>query len=238
MELLRELNVALFRLINDAHGAVLDGFFGLISGLGDGLVIALLCSIIMLFRLRLGMAALVAFIVSGLAAQVLKRLFDMPRPPAVLEHVHLLGTKLSAHSFPSGHATSDGVMVLAGFLLWRVRDWRAWTLALLFLLAAVGRVYGGVHFPFDVLAGLLLGMGCMAAFWRLSAGWPVDAWMRSPWSWKLPGLLLAIEAGVLGLGYRIQPSTAQPLSWMLAVAALLVLMQVWKRRFAGREAGD
>lgn len=238
MEYLRDLNVGLFRWINDAHNPVLDGFFGLVSGLGDGLVIALLCSMIMLFRLRLGMAALLAFIVSGLAAQVLKRLFDLPRPPAVLDHVHVLGAALQSHSFPSGHATSDGVMVLASFLLWSVRDWKSWLVGGLFLLAAIGRVYGGVHFPLDVMAGLLLGMGCTWVCWRASASWPVSRWQASPWSWKLTGLLVLIASGVLGLGYRIQPATAQPLSWMLAVAALLVLMQVWKRRFAGREAGD
>jgi len=102
------LNIALFRLINDAHNPVLDGFFGIVSGFGDGLVIALLCALIMLFRLRLGLAAMLAFITSGLLAQFLKRLFDMPRPPALLENVHVLGAPLTSHSFPSGHSASDG----------------------------------------------------------------------------------------------------------------------------------
>jgi len=228
--LFSDLNHSLFRLVNDSHNALLDGLFGIISGLGDGLVIALLCALLMLFRLRLGLAALLAFILSGLAAQLLKRVFDMPRPPAILEHVHVLGAALQSHSFPSGHSTSDGVMVLAAFLLWSVRDWRSWLVGGLFLLAATGRIYGGVHFPVDVLAGLLLGIGMMWVCWRISAAWPVERWQASPWSWKIVGLIVAIEAAVLGLGYHVQPSTAEPLALLLPVAALLVLMQEWKTR--------
>ena len=95
-------NHDLFRLINGANSFWVDGLIGLISGFGDGLVIALLISCVMLFRLRMGIAALFGFIASGLIAQLLKRLFDMPRPPAVMENVHVLGAALQSHSFPSG----------------------------------------------------------------------------------------------------------------------------------------
>lgn len=223
------LNVTLFRLINDAHNAPLDGFFGIVSGLGDGLVVALLCALLMLFRLRLGLAAMLAFIVSGLLTQLLKHLFDMPRPPAILDNVHVLGAPFTSHSFPSGHATSDGVMLLAAFLLWNVRDARAWTVVVLFALAALGRVYGGVHFPLDITVGLVLGALCMHGFWRWSAGWPVDRWQASEWSWKLSGILVAVLAAVLGLGYHMQPVTAQPLAVIMPVVSLLMLGKRWKQ---------
>ena len=224
-------NVELFRLVNGAHNSLGDAFFGTVSGLGDGLVVALLCSLLMLFRLRLGIAALSAYIISGLLAQLLKRLFDMPRPPAILDQVHLLGHALSSHSFPSGHATSDGVMVLAAFLLWSVREARSWAVALLFLLAAIGRIYGGVHFPLDVMVGLLIGILSMWGCWRLSARLPVERWQQSPWSSKLAGLIVAGEAVALGLGYHMQPATAQPLALILPLAALFILMKVWKEKF-------
>jgi len=220
----------LFRLINDAHSAAGDLFFGTVTGLGDGLVISLLCSLLMLFHLRLGIAAELAYLISGLIAQILKRLFDMPRPPAVLDHVHVLGHTLTSHSFPSGHATSDGVMVLLAFLLWSRRDWRSWSVALLFTLAAIGRIYVGVHFPRDVGAGLLIGMATMWLCWRWSKRWPVATWEPSPWSWKIPGLIVAVQAVVLGLGYHIQPSTAAPLTLIMPLASLMILMRVWKQR--------
>jgi len=221
---------SLFRLINDAHSPLADAFFGLVSGLGDGLIIALLCSLLMLFRLRLGIASLLAYLVSGLAAQLLKRLFDTPRPPAVLDHVHVLGHSLSAHSFPSGHATSDGVMVLLAFLVWSRNDWRSWGVGAMFVLAAIGRVYGGVHFPIDVAAGLVIGILTMWLFWRWSAAWPAATWERSPWAWKIPGFIVAVEAAVLGLGYHVQPSTAEALALIMPVASLFILMQVWKEK--------
>lgn len=226
----------IFRLINDHHNAVGDVLFGIISGLGDGLVVALACTLLMLFRLRPGGAALAAFAVSGLITQLLKRMFDMPRPPAVLADVHVLGDTLTAHSFPSGHATSCGVMVLLAFLIWKRSDWRAWLVSCLFLLAAYGRIYGGVHFPLDVVAGLAVGMATMWAFWQWSKRWPARSWESSPWTWKIVGLALVFEADVLAIGYHIQPSTARPLTLILPITALLVLVKVWKDKL-GRQDG-
>ena len=223
------LNTQIFQLINHAHNALLDVLFGIISGLGDGMVIALLCGVIMMYRLRLGMAALLAFILSGLLAQLLKRIFDTPRPPAVLENVHVLGAALQSHSFPSGHATSDGVLLLAAFFLWTLRDWRSWAMAVVFLLAATGRIYGGVHFPLDVVVGLLLGITCMWLCWRWSESWPVEHWQTSAWSARVIGMIVAIEAAVLGLGYHIQPATAQPLAAVLPIVALVLLTRYWKK---------
>ncbi len=225
---MNSLNISLFRLINDAHSPLLDGVFGIISGLGDGLVVALLCTLLMLFRLHLGGAALAAFAVSGLIAQALKRIFDTARPPVLLQNVHVLGDTLTSHSFPSGHATSAGVMALLAFLIWKKNDWRAWAVSGLFLLVAYGRVYGGVHFPLDAAVGLAVGMLVMWAFWKWSERWPVKEWEVSPWTWKASGLVLVLEADVLATGYHIQPSTAQPLAFVLPVAALLVLVKVWK----------
>jgi len=184
----------------------------------------------MLFRLHLGGAALAAFVMSGLITQLLKRIFDSPRPPAVLENVHVLGNTLTSHSFPSGHATSCGVMVLLAFLLWKKGGWQAWAMACLFLLAAYGRIYGGVHFPLDVMVGLGIGVATMWAFWHWSKRWPVAAWESSAWWWKIVGLAVASLSAVLGLGYHIQPSTAKPLALILPVMALIILTKYWKEK--------
>ncbi|MDX8403782.1 MAG: phosphatase PAP2 family protein [Mariprofundaceae bacterium] len=225
-------NHDLFALMNGAHSIWADEWFGLISGLGDGLVIALVISCVMLFRLRLGIAALIGFVSSGLIVQLLKRVFDIPRPPAVMENVHLLGAALQSHSFPSGHATSCGVMLLLAFIFWKRDQWQAWLGAILFALAAYGRVYGGVHFPFDVWVGVGIGMFCMtvARHWMMRL--PKMDWETSEWAWKVPAMILMIEAGVLGLGYHIQPSTAGALTLLIPIVALIVLMQFWKKRVA------
>ena len=224
-------NHELFALINRANTAFLDAVIGQIGGFGDGLVVALLISCVMLFRLRLGIAALIGFIASGLFSQILKRLFDTPRPPAVMEHVHVLGAALQSHSFPSGHATSCGVMMLLAFMLWKRNQWQAWVFAALFAVAAYGRVYGGVHFPIDVWVGLGIGLASMSAAKHWIMRMPKRDWESSDWAWKVPAVILMIEAVVLGLGYKIQPSTASLLPLIVPVAALVILMQFWKGKF-------
>jgi len=74
----------------------------------------------------------------------------------------------------------------------------------------------------------LLGMGTMAVCYWWSRRWPVELWLESQWSWKIPGFIVAVEAAVLGLGYHVQPSTAQALALIMPVGALFILMHVWK----------
>ena len=224
-------NHEIFEVLNGANAGWADAVMGLISGFGDGLVIALAISCVMLFNLRLGIAALIGFIASGVIAQLLKRVFDIPRPPAVLENVHVLGAALQSHSFPSGHATSCGVMVLLALLLWKQDRWERWAVAGLFALAAYGRVYGGVHFPLDVWIGVGIGMASMSAASHWMMRLPKRSWEESEWAWKVPAVILMIEAAVLGLGYKIQPSTAVPVTLLMPIAALVILMQFWKRKF-------
>jgi membrane-associated phospholipid phosphatase len=231
-------NIALFRWINGYAHDLLDLPMGILSGFGDGLVIALVVGIVMFYRLRAGTAALLAFIASGIIAQAIKRSFDMPRPPALLDHVHVLGHALQSHSFPSGHATSCGVMLVLAFLLWSPKNWRAWLFAAPFALAAIGRVYGGVHFPLDVWVGLLIGVATMLLCWRLSASWPCEQWLASPWLPRILGSIVLIEAAVLGLGYHIQPATAHPLLLALPVTALVILWHYWKQHIAAVPRGN
>jgi membrane-associated phospholipid phosphatase len=221
-------NYPLFLWINGWHGAAADTVLGVVSGLGDGLVAVVLLTALMLWRFKAGLAGMAGYVMSGILAQVLKHVVDMPRPPAVFDHLHVLGAALSSRSFPSGHAATDGTMAVLCLYLWGVRDWRAWLGMALFLAAAYGRIYGGVHFPLDVATGLMLGWISMVFCWRWCQHQRVAVWARSVWAWRTPALLLATEAVVLEMGYRIQPSTAQPLAFGLSVAALVWVMLSWR----------
>jgi len=99
---------------------------------------------------------------------LLKIGFERPRP-----QIFEWGTKAGSWSFPSGHAMTAAVgyftvAYLAARLQKRRRE-RAVTFAaagILVLAICVSRVYLGVHYPSDVLAGVIIGLAwagfCMA----------------------------------------------------------------------------
>jgi undecaprenyl-diphosphatase len=99
-------------------------------------------------------AALVAAGLAGLAVSLLKDAADRPRPPLADPAIHAVGTIPDSTSFPSGHsATAFAAAVAVGLLCPRLRA----PLLALALLVAVSRVYLGVHYWSDVLAGSVLG---------------------------------------------------------------------------------
>ena len=112
----------------------------------------------------------VAFSLALLAATVLKLWFDFPRPPAVLgDIVRVIGNIERHYSLPSGHVTYAALVVGA---LWPLMGLRG-RIGLVLYAALVGwsRIAAGMHFPADVLAGLSLGLSCMALAGRLNFRW-------------------------------------------------------------------
>jgi membrane-associated phospholipid phosphatase len=115
-------------------------------------------------------AALVVLAVAGaeLLQLGLKPLFDRPRP-TVFPHLEQIGTA----AYPSGHAIVSAALAFAVVTICRKRPWRtvAGCLAALYVLAVgFSRVYLGVHYPSDVLAGWLLAAAWVAG---LSAALPL-----------------------------------------------------------------
>ena len=105
--------------------------------------------------LRVGLITAATVWTADLLAQLLKTVFDRVRPYEVVTTADpLLRWDLSS-SMPSGHAAGSaaGAVILA-YLLGR---W-GWALGLLAAAVAYGRVYIGVHYPGDVLAGAALGV--------------------------------------------------------------------------------
>lgn len=100
--------------------------------------------------------------------RILKEVIGRPRPYEVLPDIHkLVGS--GGGSFPSNHALNNAfiaVILSAWFPRWR-KIW--WSIAALIMFT---RPYCGVHYPSDVLGGLLIG---------LSAGVLTVRAVRSRW---------------------------------------------------------
>ncbi len=146
-----------------------------VTALGGVAVLTLLTLLVATFMAlrRLWHAAwlLLAAVGSGiLVSTLLKIAFERPRPDLVPH-----GSLVSTASFPSGHSMMAAVVYLTlGAMLARVepdRRVKVFVLAaavLLTLLVGVSRVYLGVHWPTDVLAGWTVGAGWALLFWLLT----------------------------------------------------------------------
>ncbi|MBI4142600.1 phosphatase PAP2 family protein [Candidatus Uhrbacteria bacterium] len=111
--------------------------------------------------LALVSAAIVAYGVSQLIGIVAFR----PRPFVTHPEVRQLIAKAATEkSFPSGHATVAFALATSVSLMipfgTRRRRWIRFAMYALALGIAVGRVYVGVHYVSDMLAGAFLGTGC------------------------------------------------------------------------------
>lgn len=130
-----------------------------ITTLGDGgavwivMATGLLC--IKRYR-KTGIAVAVALLLGFLITNViLKNLVMRPRPYEVVEGLHSLIGKVYGSSFPSGHTTSS---MAAGFVMLTGQNKYLGIVAfVLAILIAFSRMYLGVHYPTDVLAGVVIG---------------------------------------------------------------------------------
>jgi len=167
-------NAALFRLINGAPWPAGEWLWSNITVLGD--TMPLLCLLLPFAGRRpdLVWSIMVAVIVVSLLIHGAKLVFDMPRPPYVLDgdDIRVIGFRAISGSFPSGH--SAAAFAFAGAVA-VMRFPAAAKVTVLVLAAAVGvsRVAVGIHWPLDVAAGALTGwLGVMLSVW-LGRRWPL-----------------------------------------------------------------
>jgi undecaprenyl-diphosphatase len=106
--------------------------------------------------LRTGLVTAATVWTADLIAALLKTAFDRQRPYEVVPDADPLLRWDISSSFPSGHAAASAAgAVILGYLLGG--RW-AWAVGLLAVAVAFGRVYIGVHYPFDVLTGAAVGV--------------------------------------------------------------------------------
>jgi undecaprenyl-diphosphatase len=103
--------------------------------------------------------AVVSFLLADWITNEIKYVFKRIRPCNALEGVRLLGGCTQTYSMPSGHSTNSFAYAIPLFFMTRgyVRlSWRLYPLVLAGLVA-YSRVYLGVHYPWDVTAGAIVG---------------------------------------------------------------------------------
>lgn len=138
----------------------LDSFFSRITHLGDAGTVWILIAVILLFTKRyrkagLGMllTMLIAYILGDL---IIKPLAGRARP-FTYRDIKLLIPPPGQYSFPSGHSASSFGAAVFLYLCNKKLGIPAFVLA---ALIAFSRLYLYVHYPTDVLGGILLGTAC------------------------------------------------------------------------------
>lgn len=146
----------------------LTAFWKFITHSGDRYVVILLGVILLLkksLREKYGVKFAIAALSSTALYQIMKYIFQRPRPDLTLRLIEQGG-----YSFPSGHSmnclVSYGILI---YLLLRYCENRrlakllSFGLGLLTILIGFSRVYVGVHYPTDIIGGWSLGIAVLVA---------------------------------------------------------------------------
>ena len=127
--------------------------------LGDNGIIWIAIALILFLKRKyrkIGLFSIISLIICALAVNIiLKPLIHRPRPFSELADITLLIKAPKDYSFPSGHTAASFVMVYIFF-----RHIKKYFIPVLItgILIAFSRMYLSVHFPSDIIAGIIIGI--------------------------------------------------------------------------------
>lgn len=170
---------------------------------------------------RLGVRLGVFLLLSIVINNSLKIILHSPRPYWVDTNVHLWTDPEFSFGLPSGHA--QNAVVMWGLLaVYGRRAW-GWVAALLLvLLTGISRLYLGVHFPTDVLAGWLVGLLVLwgGLYWET----PILLWLQRYRPTGRLVLLFTISLLLTASGFLVsrlvQMNWSMPAEWTATALAV------------------
>ena len=159
-----DLEWKILDFFHDINCDFLTAFFYFITEFGaETIAIALLAAIYYCYNKDIGKTLGYICINSMMLNSVVKSLFMADRPFQYegKEYLRVLNEAkdgATGTSFPSGHSQSAGSLYTSLIILFK-NKWIRIISAVLLVLVPISRLYLGVHFPGDVVVGLLLGVG-------------------------------------------------------------------------------
>ncbi len=168
MDALNQFEIGILDFIRETFSCkFLDYFFVSLTSLSDkGIFWILLAIALLCFKKtrKTGIYLAVVLVIGEiLGNQILKKVFERPRPYTVNSDIELIIEKLASFSFPSGHSRCSvecATVIFANNKKWGI------VAIVLAALTCISRMYLYVHYPTDVLAGAALGVidGLIAIF--------------------------------------------------------------------------
>ena len=153
------MEIHILDMIQNLRTPIGDVVVPLITRLGDAGIIWIILTVLLLIipkTRKTGVIMLAALLADVLLCNVvIKNLVARTRPYEVVDGLKLLIEKQSDYSFPSGHTGSS---FASAIVLWKELPGKYGVMALIVaVLIAYSRLYVGVHYPSDVLAGVVIG---------------------------------------------------------------------------------
>ena len=161
-------------MIQNLRTPIGDTIVPLITKLGDAGIIWIILTLILLLipkTRKTGVILTAALLVDlVLCNMLLKNLVARTRPFDVNTAVQLLVAKPRDYSFPSGHTAASFASVTALYLAGEKKLWKA--ALVLAVLIALSRLYLYVHYPTDIIGGVIF--GSLSGY----LGYKIVEWMR------------------------------------------------------------
>ena len=187
LDYLNDIDTDALLAVNGLHDTFQDALWWMVSAKWSSMLLVLALLWILLHQNRrhallvLAMMVLTIAIADQLSSGMIKHLVERLRPthdPSLGDAVHVVnGYRGGMYGFVSSHAANSFAIATFMALLMRLR-WVTGSLFTWAVLQCFSRVYLGVHYPGDILGGIVVGV---------LAGWVVWCLMR--WiqrRWRLP----------------------------------------------------
>ena len=153
------MEIHILDMIQNLRTPIGDVVVPLITRLGDAGIIWIILTVLLLIipkTRKTGVIMMAALLVDVLLCNVfIKNLVARTRPFDVNTAVQLLVAKPRDYSFPSGHTAASFASVTALYLVGEKKMWKA--ALVLAVLIALSRLYLYVHYPTDIIGGVVFG---------------------------------------------------------------------------------
>lgn len=176
VDLITQIDFSILDFIqNNLRCDILDKIMVFLSLIGEGGIVWFAIAVPMLFFKKSRVCGVVMILSMGITLLcgefLLKNLIGRVRPCNLNTEIEMLVHRPSSFSFPSGHTSSSFASATTIFK-WN-KKYGVFALVLAFLVA-FSRLYNYVHFPTDVLAGALFGIGVSLLVYHLFIRYKFD----------------------------------------------------------------
>jgi undecaprenyl-diphosphatase len=167
-ELLKDIDTQLLLFFNSHHNAFFDSVFWYASGtkFWIPLYVAILATSIIKYRKKSWLVILSLIVLIALSDQmasgIIKPLVERLRPsrePSLIGLIHIVnGYKGGLYGFVSSHAANTFALAVFSSQLFKHKAF-TWSIIIWASIVSYSRIYLGVHYPGDILGGIIVGIG-------------------------------------------------------------------------------